>query len=80
MLLAFQPEDEIERALAGTLTKLTPKSVTDPDELRKRLLLVRKRGWEFAIRRSRIAELPTDGRGRSPMPSAVSPHPHGAEV
>jgi IclR family transcriptional regulator, KDG regulon repressor len=25
------------------------KSVTDVDELRKRLLLVRKRGWEFAI-------------------------------
>jgi IclR family KDG regulon transcriptional repressor len=49
VLLAFQPEDEIERALAGTLTKLTPKSITDVAELRKRLLLVRKRGWEFAI-------------------------------
>jgi len=49
VLLAFQPEDEIARALAGPLTKLTPKSITDVAELRKRLLLVRKRGWEFAI-------------------------------
>jgi DNA-binding IclR family transcriptional regulator len=49
VLLAFQSDDEIETALAGTLTKLTPKSITDPSELSKRLQLIRKRGWEFAI-------------------------------
>lgn len=49
VLLAFQPAEEIERMLNGPLTALTPKSITDPHQLRRRLQLIRKRGWEFAI-------------------------------
>ncbi len=37
LLLSFQPASEIEQALGGPLTALTPKSIVDPDQLRRRL-------------------------------------------
>src|SRR5262249_48656634 len=49
LLLAYQPEEEIERALAQPLVALTPKSITDPVTLRAQLARIRARGWEFAI-------------------------------
>jgi IclR family KDG regulon transcriptional repressor len=49
LMLAFQPEDEIERVLAQPLVALTPKSIVDADVLRERLLRIRKQGYCFAI-------------------------------
>jgi IclR family transcriptional regulator, KDG regulon repressor len=49
LLLAFQPPDEIESALAKEKVALTPKSILAQDELRKRLQLIRRRGWEMAV-------------------------------
>jgi DNA-binding IclR family transcriptional regulator len=49
LLLSFQPTSEIEQALAGPLTQLTPKSIMDPDQLRRRLAQIRERKWEWAV-------------------------------
>ena len=49
LLLALQPEAEVERGLAQPFVALTPKSIMDKAALRRRLALIRKRKWEFAI-------------------------------
>lgn len=50
LLLAHQPEAEIERVLAEREpASLTPESITDRAALRARLALIRERGWELAI-------------------------------
>lgn len=49
LLLAFQPEEEIERVLLRPTTELTPKSITSVDELRQSLARIRERGWELAV-------------------------------
>ncbi len=49
LLLALQPQDEIERALGGQLTALTAKSIVDPAALRRRLATIRERRWEWAV-------------------------------
>lgn len=49
LLLAYQGEAEIDSALAGDLVQLTPRSVTDPAELKAHFAQIRKRGWELAI-------------------------------
>jgi DNA-binding IclR family transcriptional regulator len=49
LLLALQPPDEIARALATDLTPLTPKSIVDPAQLRRRLEIIRDRRWEWAV-------------------------------
>ena len=48
VLLAYQSVDEIEAALSGPLTALTPAAITDPDILRDHLKAIRTRGYEFA--------------------------------
>lgn len=47
--LAFLPPDEIERYLAGTLTKVTPQTVTDVHKLRRELTVIRRRGWAQSL-------------------------------
>ncbi len=49
LLLSFQPPEEIERALAGPLVPLTPKSIVEPDQLRQQLTKIRERRWEWAV-------------------------------
>lgn len=49
LLLAYQPQQEINRVLKRPMAALTPKSVTDANELRAQLAKIRKRGWECAI-------------------------------
>ncbi|MFN8719596.1 MAG: IclR family transcriptional regulator [Rhodospirillales bacterium] len=48
VLLAFQPQEEIERRLAGPLMRLTERSQTDPAALRRDMRVIHGRGWEFA--------------------------------
>lgn len=45
VLLAYGPTDVQERVLAGPLQALTPKTVTDPAELRRYLAETRYRGY-----------------------------------
>ncbi len=49
LLLAYQPQEEIDRAVAGPLPSLTAKSITDERKLRRQLVEIRDRGWELAI-------------------------------
>ncbi len=49
LLLAYQPPDEIDRVLQRPFSSLTPKSITDPGELRAELARIRKRDWELAV-------------------------------
>lgn len=49
LLLAWQPEEEIEFVLSRPLTALTPKSCVDRKRLKAHLKLIRKRGWELAV-------------------------------
>jgi IclR family transcriptional regulator, KDG regulon repressor len=49
LLLSYQPQSEVTRVLKRPMTALTPKSVTDPDELKSQLTKIRKRGWECAV-------------------------------
>jgi DNA-binding IclR family transcriptional regulator len=49
LMLAYQSQQEINRALKRPMMALTPRSVTDPNELRAQLAKIRKRGWECAI-------------------------------
>jgi DNA-binding IclR family transcriptional regulator len=45
VLLAAMGEVELDRRLARGLERSTPRTVTDPDELRTQLAEVRRRGW-----------------------------------
>jgi DNA-binding IclR family transcriptional regulator len=48
VILAFLPEDELERWLAShPLVARTPHSITDPEEFRIELAAIRARGWGF---------------------------------
>ena len=44
-LLAFQPAEVIERAIAAGLDRLTPKTITDATALRDELAVIRARGY-----------------------------------
>src|SRR5207244_12061440 len=49
VLLAFLPEDERQRLRAGTLPRLTPRTITDPRTLEKQLRRVVEEGYAFTI-------------------------------
>jgi IclR family acetate operon transcriptional repressor len=44
-MLAHLPDAEVDQFLAGPLRQLTPRTITDPDALRRTLAQVRRRGW-----------------------------------
>src|SRR3954451_7368115 len=44
-ILAGLPDDEVDVILARPLAALAPKTITDADELRNQLAVVRRRGW-----------------------------------
>jgi len=54
VLLAYLPQDELDRFLQSSLEQLTPHTITDPRELRKELAQVRERG--YAIVREELEE------------------------
>lgn len=45
VLLAYMEDADRERLLAQPLERMTPRTITDPDELRAQLKLVRSRGY-----------------------------------
>ncbi len=45
VLLAFAPPEVIEETLAGPLVRFTPNTITDPDELRRRLMRIEADGF-----------------------------------
>jgi len=49
LLLAHAKPSVQERVLAGELDKYTEQSLVDPAELRRRLAVIRSRGWEIAV-------------------------------
>jgi DNA-binding IclR family transcriptional regulator len=53
-LLAFLPEDEVERILAGPLEKLCKSTIDDPEQLRKELQTIRRKGWARSFEETNI--------------------------
>lgn len=49
VLLAFSDKAFIDRYLSRPLERLTEETVTDPDEIRKELAVIRKQGWSLTI-------------------------------
>jgi DNA-binding IclR family transcriptional regulator len=49
LLLSYQSEQEIQSVLRRPLARMTPKSITRPHLLYRRLKSIRKQGWEFAV-------------------------------
>lgn len=48
LLLAHQPESEIDQVLSEPLRPVTPQAMTDPVAFRAHLAEIRERGWEYA--------------------------------
>jgi IclR family acetate operon transcriptional repressor len=44
VLLAHEPEERVAAVLVGPLVRYTPRTITDPEELRRHLVEVRRRG------------------------------------
>lgn len=44
-ILAYQPDEFVEKTINNGLTQYTEKTMTDPDTLRKELLLIREQGY-----------------------------------
>jgi DNA-binding IclR family transcriptional regulator len=49
VLLAYLPEETLDRYLARPLESYTPKTVTDPNVLRQQLALIRKQGYSWVF-------------------------------
>lgn len=49
VLLAYLPEETLERYLAHPLESYTPKTVTDPKVLRQQLALIREQGYSWVF-------------------------------
>ena len=49
VLLAYLPEEEIERILAKGLSRRTDKTITDPGRLRKELVKIRQQGYATGL-------------------------------
>ena len=78
VLLAEWPDEALAAYIRGGLGALTPRTVTDPDELRNRLADVRRQGhaWglqEFAEGIDSVAAPVRDGRGKA----IAAIHVHG---
>lgn len=48
LLLAYAPEALREAVITGPLTRFTPRTITDPDALRRVLDRIRAQGWHIA--------------------------------
>ena len=46
--MAFSPDDEVDAILKGPLPKITPKTITSVEILRKQLVEIRERGYSVA--------------------------------
>jgi DNA-binding IclR family transcriptional regulator len=78
VLLADWPEDALAAYVRGGLTALTPRTVTDPAELRKRLAEVRKLGYAWGLQEfvegiDSVAAPVRDARGKA----VAAIHVHG---
>jgi IclR family transcriptional regulator, KDG regulon repressor len=54
VLLAFLPEETIESVIAQGLPAVTPRSITDPDTLRRELAEIRSRGYAVSFEETDI--------------------------
>ena len=49
VLLAYMPEEAVADVLAAPLTRVTPRTTTDPRELRAELQRIRRRGYAYSV-------------------------------
>ncbi len=49
VLLAFRTPGAVDRYLGGELERFTPRTLTEPDEVRERLREVRRQGYAWAL-------------------------------
>ena len=45
VVMAHWPEEQVERYLSRDLERLTPNTITDPDQIRRRLKVIREKGY-----------------------------------
>ena len=53
-LLAFMPEEEIERLIAAPLDRFCQSTITDPRALRRELKAIRARGWASSYEETNV--------------------------
>jgi len=53
-LLAFLPEDAIERVLSQPLERLCERTIVDPSDLRAELAHIRERGWARSVEETNL--------------------------
>ena len=53
-LLAFMPEEEIEKVLSRPLNRFCQATITDPRELRRELKAIRARGWASSYEETNV--------------------------
>lgn len=85
VLLAFAPRDVRERVLAAGLERYTPRSITDPDELRRVLARVRHRGYshtrdDMTVGASSVAVPIRDAEGGVVAALSLVARTRGADV
>jgi DNA-binding IclR family transcriptional regulator len=49
VILAYMTAEEIERVIAGGLSRLAPRTITSPLLLRRDLQRIRRRGWAYSV-------------------------------
>ncbi|HEU4895616.1 MAG TPA: IclR family transcriptional regulator [Acidimicrobiia bacterium] len=49
VIMAYWPEEQTDRYLSRDLERMTPNTVTDPDQIRQRLAALRIRGYEWVF-------------------------------
>jgi IclR family transcriptional regulator, KDG regulon repressor len=54
VLLAFMPQEEVERILSRPLAKLCDATIDDPDQLREELRTIREQGWASSFEETNI--------------------------
>ncbi|MCL2583681.1 MAG: IclR family transcriptional regulator [Streptosporangiales bacterium] len=72
VLLAHSSPDFQERVLAGPLEKLTPLTVTDPGELRRRLAQARRDGYAVATGQITLPDIVVAAPVRDPCGDVVA--------
>ncbi len=53
-LLAFMPDDEVERLIANSLERFCQCTITDPRSLRRELKAIRARGWASSYEETNV--------------------------
>jgi DNA-binding IclR family transcriptional regulator len=79
IIMAFSPPSVVDRMLKGELQRLTPRTITDPKLIKKKLEVFKKEGVGYDIGESdanyQFAAAPIFGYGKTPLAAIVIGEP-----